>query len=38
MYKGYPNFDKARKIVKLYINYPVISWRKLFIDIHNTLK
>lgn len=38
MYKGYPTFEKARKIVQSYLNYPVISWRKLFKDIHDTLK
>ena len=37
MYKGYPNFEKARKIIKAYTNYPVTSWRKMFKDIEDTL-
>ncbi len=38
MYKGYPNFSKARKIVQNYLNYSVSSWKKMFKDIHDTLK
>lgn len=30
MYKGYPTFSQARKIVERYINYPVKAWQKLF--------
>jgi hypothetical protein len=38
MYKGYPNFTKARKIVGKYRKYPVQSWQKLFKSIDDTLK
>ena len=36
-YEGYPNFKVARAICQQYLNYPVISWRKPFIDIANQL-
>jgi hypothetical protein len=38
MFRGYPSFTKARKIVGKYIDYPVISWKELFTSIANTLK
>jgi hypothetical protein len=38
MYKGYPNFERARRIVPIYDNYPVGSWRKLFAEISSALK
>lgn len=38
MYKGYPNFNKARKISQKYLDYPVETWRKLFAQIAQTLK
>jgi hypothetical protein len=38
MYKGYPSFTKARKIVGKYLKYPVQSWQKLFKSIDSTLK
>lgn len=36
-YTGYPSFKIARDIVEKYLNYPVLSWRRLFIDIANQL-
>jgi hypothetical protein len=36
-YEGYPNFVVAKKLSKKYIDYPVISWRKLFLDVVNQL-
>ena len=37
-YSGAPEFKNARKIVASYLNYPVISWRLLFLDIDQQLK
>ena len=36
-YTGYPNFKLAREICEKYLDYPVLSWRSLFIDIANQL-
>ena len=36
-YQGYPNFGVAREICEKYLDYPVLSWRKLFEDISNQL-
>jgi hypothetical protein len=38
MYRGYPSFAKARKIVGCYLEYPVQSWQKAFKSIADTLK
>ena len=38
MSKGFPTFEKARKVVEQYLKYPVAAWRKLFKDINDTLK
>jgi hypothetical protein len=38
MYRGYPSFPKARKIVGGYLDYPVKSWQKAFKAIADTLK
>ena len=38
MYEDYPNFSKARKLTQQYVDYPVIGWRNLFKEIHDTLK
>lgn len=37
-YTGGPKFKLAKEIVKQYLNYPIISWRLLFIDIDQQLK
>ncbi len=37
-YVGAPEFKVARKIVAEYINYPVITWRLLFLDMDQQLK
>lgn len=29
------DFDVAREVCKKYLKYPVLSWRKLFVDVHN---
>jgi hypothetical protein len=36
-YTGYPDFKIAKATFKKYLNYPVLSWRKLFIDVANQL-
>ena len=36
-YTGAPGFKKARSIVKKYLNYPIISWRILFMDVQSQL-
>lgn len=38
MYEGYPNFSIARKISEKYLNFPVLNWREMFNEIHQTLK
>ena len=38
MYKGYPSFEKARKIAKRYENYEVKSWQHMFAEVSATLK
>lgn len=38
MYKGYPSFSQARKIVEKYADYPVVSWQNMFKEIANTLR
>ena len=37
-YTGAPDFKIARKIVADYINYPVITWRLMFLDMDQQLK
>jgi hypothetical protein len=37
-YTGAPEFKIARKIVAEYINYPVVTWRLVFLDIDQQLK
>ncbi len=37
-YVGAPEFKVARKIVAEYINYPVITWRLMFLDMDQQLK
>eukprot|EP00825_Cyclidium_porcatum_P044612 TRINITY_DN6596_c0_g1_i2.p1 TRINITY_DN6596_c0_g1~~TRINITY_DN6596_c0_g1_i2.p1 ORF type:complete len:832 (-),score=173.17 TRINITY_DN6596_c0_g1_i2:223-2718(-) len=34
---GYPHFKLAREVVERYLNYPVISWRNLFLQLKNQL-
>eukprot|EP01017_Pseudomicrothorax_dubius_P029140 TRINITY_DN3510_c0_g1_i2.p1 TRINITY_DN3510_c0_g1~~TRINITY_DN3510_c0_g1_i2.p1 ORF type:complete len:696 (+),score=188.42 TRINITY_DN3510_c0_g1_i2:115-2088(+) len=34
---GFPNFQIARKVSEQYIDYPVLAWRRLFIEIANQL-
>lgn len=36
-YTGHPKFTVARDICMKYLNYPVLSWRSLFIDVANQL-
>mmetsp|Transcript_24071 Transcript_24071/g.21118 ORF Transcript_24071/g.21118 Transcript_24071/m.21118 type:complete len:281 (+) Transcript_24071:2815-3657(+) len=36
-YTGYPNFKVAREVSKKHIDYPVLSWRSLFVDVANQL-
>ncbi|KRW99353.1 hypothetical protein PPERSA_02465 [Pseudocohnilembus persalinus] len=36
-YNGYPNFYKAREISQKYLDYPILSWRKLFKSIDEQL-
>jgi len=36
-YMGYPKFTVAREICKKYLDYPVLSWRSLFLDVSNQL-
>jgi hypothetical protein len=33
----YPHFTKAREICEEYMDYPVLSWRNLFVEIANQL-
>ena len=37
-YTGGPKYELARSVVKKYLNYPIISWRLLFIDIDQQLR
>lgn len=37
IYSGAPNFAVARQVSKQYLDYPVISWRNLFLDLANQL-
>lgn len=37
IYTGYPNFKLARDIAEKYQNYPVLSWRNLFVNLQNQL-
>ena len=37
-YVGAPEFKVARKIVAAYLEYPVITWRLLFLDMDQQLK
>jgi len=34
---GYPKFTVAREICQKYLDYPVLSWRSMFVDIANQL-
>jgi hypothetical protein len=36
-YTGYPKFEIARDISLKYLDYPILSWRALFIEIANQL-
>jgi len=36
-YMGYPKFSVATDICKKYLQYPVLSWRSLFLDVSNQL-
>jgi len=36
-YTGYPDFKVAREIAKKYQDYPILSWRALFVDVANQL-
>ncbi|EAS01818.2 hypothetical protein TTHERM_00565630 (macronuclear) [Tetrahymena thermophila SB210] len=37
IYTGGPNFKRAREISQAYLEYPIISWRNLFVNIQNQL-
>jgi hypothetical protein len=37
LYKGMPEFAKAKAICERYFDYPVVSWRTMFIEIANQL-
>jgi hypothetical protein len=37
LYKGMPTFSKAKTICEKYFDYPIISWRSLFIEVANQL-
>lgn len=37
-YLGVPDFKVARKIVAEYLNYPVITWQLMFLDMDQQLK
>lgn len=37
IYTGAPNYALARKISSKYLDYPVNSWKNLFLDLHNQL-
>jgi hypothetical protein len=37
LYKGMPEFKKARGLCEKYLDYPVITWRSLFMEIANQL-
>jgi len=36
-YIGYPNFSVARETCQKYLQYPVLSWRSLFVEVSNQL-
>ena len=36
-YTGYPKFSAAREVVERYLSYPILSWRRLFVEIANQL-
>jgi hypothetical protein len=36
-YEGYPNFVRARQLSAKYLQYPVASWRNLFVELANQL-
>ncbi|KRX09206.1 hypothetical protein PPERSA_05875 [Pseudocohnilembus persalinus] len=38
IYIDYPNFKQARDNVEMFENYPVLSWRNLFLNLKNQLK
>ena len=33
----YPNFDRAKRLCEEYLDYPILSWRNLFVEIANQL-
>ncbi|KAL4487468.1 hypothetical protein ABPG72_006988 [Tetrahymena utriculariae] len=37
IYTGGPNFKRAREISQAYLEYPIISWRNLFVNLQNQL-
>jgi len=37
IYTGGPNFKLAREISEKYLEYPIISWRNLFVNLSNQL-
>jgi len=37
IYTGGPNFKLAREISERYVEYPIISWRNLFVNLSNQL-
>lgn len=37
LYKGMPEFKKARSLCEKYLDYPIITWRSLFMEIANQL-
>jgi len=36
-YIGYPSFNVARETCQKYLQYPVLSWRSLFVEVSNQL-
>ncbi|KAL4437870.1 hypothetical protein ABPG74_001041 [Tetrahymena malaccensis] len=37
IYTGGPNFKRAREISQAYLEYPIVSWRNLFVNLQNQL-
>ena len=33
----YPNFARAKRLCEEYLDYPILSWRNLFVEIANQL-
>lgn len=38
VYTGHPDYKVSREIAKKYLDYPVLSWKKLFTDLSNQLR